>query len=91
MTTRRAPFDKGANDNGDGRPYVRDRFVALFSGLAKSKGRRYIIEVKDAQSGAVVMCAAVDWTKTQKRAGIGKICRVAGLPHDKDFTEFRTR
>jgi hypothetical protein len=91
MTARRAPHDKGAKENVGGRPDIKDRFVTLFSGLAKSKARRYTIEVKDAKSGAVMMFAAVDWTKTQKRAGIAKICQAAGLPHDKDFTEFRRR
>ena len=94
MPSSRTPNDKGDEDNKDnegGRPDIKDRFVTLFSGLAKSKGRRYTIEVKDAKSGGVVMFAAVDWTKTQKRAGVGKICLAAGLPHDKDFTKFRSR
>jgi hypothetical protein len=91
MPSSRTPYDKGDKGNAGGRPDIKDRFVTLFSGLSKSKARRYTIEVKDAKSGTVVMFAAVDWSKTQKRAGMAKICLAAGLPHDKDFTEFRRR
>jgi hypothetical protein len=91
MPSSRTPYDKGDKGKEGGRPDIKDRFVTLFRGLSKSKARRYTIEVKDAKSGAVVMFAAVDWSKTQKRAGMAKICLAAGLPHDKDFTGFRKR
>jgi hypothetical protein len=87
MIAKRAPIDSTTKDSEDGRRPATDRFTALFSGLAKSKTRRYTIEVKDAKIGAAVMFTTVDGTSEQKGMGVAQIRRVVGLPTDNGFTE----
>lgn len=80
----RAPSDTQQNDGEHSR--LKGRVAKLLSGFANPAAHRYTIEVRDARSGEVVMFAAVDWTKTQKRTGLAKIRMASGLPHDKHST-----
>ena len=42
--------------------------------------RRYLIEIKDAETDAVVICRAADWTDKEKRAAVVKVMGLADLP-----------
>jgi hypothetical protein len=42
--------------------------------------RRYLIEIKDAETNVVVICRAADWTDKEKRAAIVRVMRLAELP-----------
>jgi hypothetical protein len=41
--------------------------------------RRYVIEIKDAETDAVVICRAADWTDKEKRAAVVSVMRLAEL------------
>jgi hypothetical protein len=62
MTVKRAPIDSTLKDSENGRRPVTDCYTALFSGVAKSKTRRYTMEVKDAMIRAAVMFTIVHGT-----------------------------
>jgi hypothetical protein len=47
-------------------------------GMAMAKTRRYSIEVKDAESKTIVVCAAVDWTSDEKQIAMAYIFRLPG-------------
>lgn len=42
--------------------------------------RRYVIEIKDAETDNVVICRATDWTDEEKRAALVKVMRLAEQP-----------
>jgi hypothetical protein len=42
--------------------------------------RRYVIEIKDSETDAVVICRAADWTDKEKRAAVVSVMRLATLP-----------
>ena len=42
--------------------------------------RRYVIEIKDTETDAVVICRAADWTDKEKRAAVVSVMRLAELP-----------
>ncbi|MGH6950778.1 MAG: hypothetical protein ACREUF_10145, partial [Solimonas sp.] len=44
--------------------------------------RRYLIEIKNASTGDIVLFTTVDWTDDEKRHAVGKVVRLAGLPDD---------
>ena len=51
------------------------------------KTRRYSIEVKDIETGALVMVTAADWDAQDKRVALLQIMRLAGAPLDWDFLD----
>ena len=48
---------------------------------------RYLIEIKDTETGEVLMCEAVDWTDEQRRFFIAHVLRLAGIPAAGDEPE----
>jgi hypothetical protein len=80
MMDKRTPIASGSEDNEVGRRHPKDRFTALFRGLAKSKSRRYTIELRDAKSGALVTFTTGDWTNDEKYLAVAQIMRLASLP-----------
>ena len=42
--------------------------------------RRYVIEIKDTETDAVVICRAADWTDMEKRAAVVSVMQLAELP-----------
>ena len=55
--------------------------------LAVEKTQRYLIEVKDIETGAPVLAAAASWDAQDKRVALLHIMRLAGAPLDWDVVE----
>ena len=51
------------------------------------KTRRYLIEVKDIETGASVLAAAAAWDAQDKRVALLHIMRLAGAPLDWEVVE----
>jgi hypothetical protein len=51
----------------------------LLLGLPMLHTRRYVIEIKDAETDAVVICRAADWADKEKRAAVVSVMRLAEL------------
>lgn len=51
------------------------------------KTRRYLIEVKDIETGAPVLATAAAWDGQDKRVALLQIMRLAGAPLDWDVVE----
>jgi hypothetical protein len=53
---------------------------AFLLGPRMPHARRYLIEIKDAEADAVVICRAADWTDKEKHAAVVSVMRLAELP-----------
>jgi len=51
------------------------------------KTRRYLIEVKDVETGAPVLATAAAWDAEDKRVALLQILRLAGAPLDWEIVE----
>jgi hypothetical protein len=51
------------------------------------KTRRYLIEVKDVETGAPVLTTAAAWDAQDKRVALLQILRLAGAPLDWEIVE----
>jgi len=51
------------------------------------KTRRYLIEVKDIETGAPVLATAAAWDAQDKRVALLHIMRLAGAPLDWDVVD----
>lgn len=51
------------------------------------KTRRYLIEVKDIETGAPVLAAAAAWDAQDKRVALLQIMRLAGAPLDWEIVD----
>jgi hypothetical protein len=51
------------------------------------KTRRYLIEVKDIETGAPVLATAAAWDDQDKRVALLQIMRLAGAPLDWEVVE----
>ena len=51
------------------------------------KTRRYLIEVKDIETGAPVLTAAAAWDAQDKRVALLQILRLAGAPLDWEVVD----
>ena len=51
------------------------------------KTRRYLIEVKDIETGAPVLATAAAWDAEDKRVALLQILRLAGAPLDWEIVE----
>jgi hypothetical protein len=51
------------------------------------KTRRYLIEVKDIETGASVLATAAAWDAQDKRVALLQIMRLAGAPLDWEVVE----
>lgn len=43
---------------------------------------RYLIEIRNASTGDIVLFTTVNWNEDEKRRAVGKVVRLAGLPDD---------
>jgi hypothetical protein len=48
---------------------------------------RYLIEIKDTETGAVVICKAADWTDDQRRVFIAQLQRLTGISSESARNE----
>ena len=53
------------------------------SDTAEAISHRYLIEVKDAETGAMLILIAAEWTAAQKGAGVALISQLGGV-HDSE-------
>jgi hypothetical protein len=53
------------------------------SDTAEPISHHYLIEVKDAETGAMLILVAAEWTAAQKGAGIALISQLGGV-HDSE-------